>query len=137
MMADYHLTTIFCDDIRQEINGKFTLVGCYNSQLLVSDFPFTLPRLAIHFILECEDESPAPAGDITLQVFQDEREIFRVDADIPVADAAATAGLPKRFNGGFNFGPISLEGDSIIRFELTLPSKEILRATPLHIAKRP
>lgn len=30
----------FCDDIRQEINGKWILIGCYGSNMVVSSFPY-------------------------------------------------------------------------------------------------
>ncbi len=40
--------TIFCDDIRQEILGKITLVGVYSSELTIfSATPVLLPRLAM------------------------------------------------------------------------------------------
>lgn len=42
----YGITT-FCDDIRHEINGKLTLVGCYASSLKFNGPPpGTLPTLA-------------------------------------------------------------------------------------------
>lgn len=36
---------IFCDDIRHEVTGKFTLVGCYSDHLLVAEVPTALPKL--------------------------------------------------------------------------------------------
>lgn len=33
MIAEPYGTTIFCDDIRHEVNGKLTLVGCYSAVL--------------------------------------------------------------------------------------------------------
>src|SRR4026209_733073 len=35
----------FCDDVRQEIGNKFSLMGCYGTDLYVPSFPFTLPWL--------------------------------------------------------------------------------------------
>lgn len=41
--------SIFCDDIRNEINGKLTFVGCYNGAMFVSgEFPVMLPKLCAH-----------------------------------------------------------------------------------------
>ena len=38
--------TIFCDDIRHEITGKTTLVGKYDSAMIVSgDLPVTIPQI--------------------------------------------------------------------------------------------
>lgn len=39
---------VFCDDVRQEIDGKLTLVGVYNGNLTVfGGFPAVLPRLCV------------------------------------------------------------------------------------------
>lgn len=37
---------IFCDDIRQEQNGKLLLIGVYTGTMVISSFPFT-GRLSI------------------------------------------------------------------------------------------
>lgn len=42
--------SIFCDDIRNEIGGKLSFIGCYNSVMFIpSEFPFTLPKFCVHF----------------------------------------------------------------------------------------
>ena len=30
----------FCDEVRQEINGKYILIGCYGGSIITSHFPF-------------------------------------------------------------------------------------------------
>lgn len=42
-----HLTALYCDDIRQEVGGKFTLVGVYQNVLYVDSFPVSLPKLGV------------------------------------------------------------------------------------------
>lgn len=42
------LAVIFCDDIRVETGNKFTLVGCYGADLLLPQFPATLPKLGAY-----------------------------------------------------------------------------------------
>ncbi|MGH8243004.1 MAG: DUF6941 family protein [Steroidobacteraceae bacterium] len=44
-----HRTVIaqFCDDVRQEIGNKFSLMGCYGADLYVPAFPITLPKLCV------------------------------------------------------------------------------------------
>ena len=40
--------TTFCDDIRMEVNGKLTLVGCYSTELYAtSNFPIIIPKLCL------------------------------------------------------------------------------------------
>lgn len=38
---------LFCDDVRQEVNGKVTYVGVYGPDMLVTRFPVTLPKLCV------------------------------------------------------------------------------------------
>jgi hypothetical protein len=42
----------FCDDVRQEIGNKFSLMGCYGTDLYVPAFPFKRPfeRLALRLV---------------------------------------------------------------------------------------
>jgi len=42
-----HLTSLFCDDIRQEIGGKLTFIGVYNNILYIDSFPAAIPRLGV------------------------------------------------------------------------------------------
>jgi hypothetical protein len=47
-IPDIYGNTIFCDDIRLELEGKITYVGTYTGTLLVKlDFPVTLPKFCI------------------------------------------------------------------------------------------
>ena len=40
--------TVFCDDLRFELDGKITLVGSYNGTMLIrGEFPITLPKFAV------------------------------------------------------------------------------------------
>lgn len=44
-----HGYSIFCDDIRNEVGGKLSFIGCYNSVMFTSpDMPFILPKFCIH-----------------------------------------------------------------------------------------
>lgn len=45
-------SVIFCDDIRNELGGKVSLMGIYGTHVLVSSMPLTIPRLCIHFNIE-------------------------------------------------------------------------------------
>lgn len=45
--TDPFATTIFCDDIRAEIGGKFSYMGVYFGVMYVMTFPIILPKLCI------------------------------------------------------------------------------------------
>lgn len=39
--------TDFCDDVREEVGGKFSLIGVYRSDLIVKKIPIVLPKFCI------------------------------------------------------------------------------------------
>lgn len=44
---DVYGFTLFCDDIRQEVDGKLTYIGVYSADMVVHvPFPVTLPKFA-------------------------------------------------------------------------------------------
>jgi hypothetical protein len=60
MIKYFHVT--FCDDIRHEINGKISFIGCYSQVLLVPSFPFRLPKICVAYHLL--DTMPEGSTDI-------------------------------------------------------------------------
>lgn len=48
----------FCDDVRQEIGNKFSLMGCYGTDLYVPTFPITLPKLCVFVHVRTPREQP-------------------------------------------------------------------------------
>jgi hypothetical protein len=53
--------TQFCDDIRQEVDGKISLIGVYGADLVLPDFPATILQLCIMIrFFESEQHSDMP-----------------------------------------------------------------------------
>ena len=50
MTSERFVLTLYCDDIREEVGGKISLIGCYGSELVVSQpaGPVVLPKLCAH-----------------------------------------------------------------------------------------
>jgi hypothetical protein len=48
----------FCDDVRQEIGNKFSLMGCYGTDLYLPSFPMTLPKLCVFVHVRTPREQP-------------------------------------------------------------------------------
>src|SRR5437016_2130339 len=55
-MAISQKSTIMCDEIRREDNGKLLLIGVYQDAMLSSQFPFVLPGLT--FLMKLESDRP-------------------------------------------------------------------------------
>jgi hypothetical protein len=51
MNENRSLTSIFCDDVRQEIGNKHSLMGIYGLDLFVDQIPAILPKLCIVIII--------------------------------------------------------------------------------------
>lgn len=41
-------SSTFCDDLRQEVGGKYSLLGIYTGYLYVETFPISIPKFCIH-----------------------------------------------------------------------------------------
>jgi hypothetical protein len=76
-MADERFITVqFCDDIRQEVGNKFSLIGCYGPSMLVNVFPVIFPKLCMQ-VRAC---TPAtrPFQQLVIRVFKDDQVILEV-----------------------------------------------------------
>ncbi len=58
MTAQRTVIAQFCDDVRQEIGNKFSLMGCYGTDLYVPAFPITLPKLCVFVHVRTPRERP-------------------------------------------------------------------------------
>src|SRR5262245_49177154 len=60
--------TIFCDDIRQEVGNKASLMGIYGSDLLVHQaFPTAMHRMG--FYINYREDPYAPLNNMTLCIY--------------------------------------------------------------------
>lgn len=55
---------VFCDDIRQEMGGKITLVGIYQGQCLVPAIPCSLAKLCVSITISAPRSSPPKAVQV-------------------------------------------------------------------------
>jgi len=53
-MAITHKYTLMCDEVRQEVSGKFIVIGLYTPGITVPQFPIVLPVLTFFICLESD-----------------------------------------------------------------------------------
>lgn len=59
--------TIFCDDIRQEVGGKFSCIGIYASKMILhKPFPFRLPKFG--FVITYRQKISVPLKNVVIKV---------------------------------------------------------------------
>ena len=125
------LSGIFCDDIRQEIRGKRTLVGCYTGTMEVSDFPVVLPKLCIVAIVQGSTDKPF--RNIKLVVLKDDEQLL--EGQLPVPDAPnASANAMQRFDVQFVLSPFNVDAPCTLRVRAHVDDEEI-RGLALTICK--
>lgn len=65
--------SVFCDDIRQEINGKLTLVGCYQGSIIFfSEAPSQYPKFCIFPTIQIPSELDFEYFNIYIEVVKDD-----------------------------------------------------------------
>lgn len=73
----------FCDDIRQEIGNKFSLIGCYGDQMIIDKLPATLPKFGI--VVKVFTGTDRPFSHLLVRALMND-EIL-AELEIPVATA--------------------------------------------------
>jgi len=68
--------SIFCDDIRNEVNGKASFMGVVGSLLYVNTFPCVLPKLCILITAMTDNENPF--RELSFKVLVDDESAFDV-----------------------------------------------------------
>jgi hypothetical protein len=79
MTAQRTIIAQFCDDVRQEIGNKFSLMGCYGTDLYVPSFPITLPKLCAFVYVRTPRE--APFQRLTLRLVRGEEVLSELVAN--------------------------------------------------------
>ncbi|MET4160496.1 hypothetical protein ABIE61_000310 [Marinobacterium sp. MBR-111] len=98
-MDDISLYGLFCDDIRQEISGKVSLIGMYGTHMYVPVMPIKLPKLCVHFSLRFPlVHKPV---DIAVTVKNGDRQIHEVKVE-GYQNGESIEGAMQELNGGFD-----------------------------------
>ena len=87
MSVNFSCVSIFCDDIRHEINGKISLMGIYGDIMYVPDFPFAVPKICAFFEVRVQPDLQN-AMDATLTVMKGAEKISSITLPISSWDGA-------------------------------------------------
>ncbi|MCR4303837.1 MAG: hypothetical protein NUV63_06370 [Gallionella sp.] len=123
------LTAIFCDDIRQEIGGKLSFMGCYQGELIVPMAPVALPKLCLYATIWTPKDRPFKS--LMLRVVQDDdKELARLEipevglAEVSlILDETATR---KTVSTAIVFSPFAIEKPTSLRLMATTEEGEII-----------
>jgi hypothetical protein len=89
---------IVCEDVREEIGGKKSLIGVFPGDILVPQFPITL-QLALYF--EYKPEKIGSSTTLEFRLMQDDTEMAkgRAVTQLGITDEIAAVILPRGLAG--------------------------------------
>ncbi|NLM16742.1 MAG: hypothetical protein GX221_03365 [Candidatus Riflebacteria bacterium] len=124
---------IFCEDIRHEVGGKFTLVGVISNNLWTQEFPLVIPKLCLFM----EWEGVTKDATVALNIIPpkglkapDTKPIMKIghQPGINARSIMALAGFPFQEPGEYTFS-LECDGKTIasetIKVEKYEPSKHV------------
>jgi hypothetical protein len=125
--------TIFCDDIRQEIGNKQSLMGIYGTEMHVhKPFPTAMHRMGFHIVLR--EDLDAPLTNMTLCIFLpgDEKdkptykaEIERSAGQIPPPPPNSDPSTRRMFALNVVLNPVVLKEPGHIRVRMLVGNEEV------------
>lgn len=139
------LATIFCDDIRQEVGGKISLIGVYNGVMYVPQFPVTLPKLWLMASLTMPRKEPPKS--LTIRVTKNDEPLADLDATPEYLEELANARDPVvsvpndlqrvvTSQAQLCFAPLVIDKPTLLRVVATTDQGEV-RGLGLQIQQQP
>lgn len=110
----------FCDDIRQEVGGKTTLVGVYQEVLIPDEIPCIIPKLCIFMTIITEHD----IADVPIEVKYDEIILFsnKVTCEIQKNEWSDYV-LMHRASLNIIFTPVHLQKEGAIEVRVKIGNK--------------
>lgn len=79
MSVERQAVAIFCDDVRQEVNGKLSFMGCYAGVMEVASFPSIAPKLVV--FVRASTVASKPFKRLTVRVLNGDELVG--EGDVP------------------------------------------------------
>ena len=130
----------FCDDIRNEVNGKISLMGIFGSLMYLPQFPAVLPKLCA--LVTASTPIDRPFQSVSFKGVMDGNVLFDLALDSSQMEQMDQgAGLiqdPKRFEAKAMvvLSPLHIAAPSKIKISIVADGEE-LECTGLQISQAP
>jgi hypothetical protein len=132
--------SVFCDDIRNEVNGKISLMGIFGSLMYLPDFPAVLPKLCA--VVTASTPIDRPFQSVSFKGVMDGNVVFDLALDSSQMEQMRQGlGLfedPKRLEAKAMvvLSPLHIAAPSKIKISIVADGEEI-ECTGLQISKAP
>jgi hypothetical protein len=136
-----HLYTLFADDLRQEVSGKTTMVGIYQAQMLVSQLPITIPKLAVLMMAITPIEKPFQKLTFVLLKDNELFQSYDISPDVLVppknlSQEDANESHVIEIQMGAIISPLVLEEECILRSQI-ITEEGIMAGRSLRVSRNP
>ena len=138
-----YLHSLYCDDIRHEINGKISYVGVYHGKLLVPSVPVVVPKLCVAiFAVTSANE---PFKKFSLKILKNDEKLVEQEISSEQlnqsSDVSGSTTNDKQdkiqvLNFLFQFSPFPIESNMKLRVRADTDKGE-LRAPGLIVEQAP
>lgn len=127
-----HLDVIYCDDIRNEVGNKFSLMGIYTRELTIPKAPLLLPRLCIVVKVVTDINDPFESLVVRVVKIKDGKETELLStgllpmpllSDLPAPDEDTTSMFIQM---QFVLSPFQIEEEATLRVKATTEREELL-----------
>jgi hypothetical protein len=123
-VPDFYGYSIFCDDIRLEIDGKVTYVGAYTSGILLvkTDFPVTLPKFCVAIFFNQKKGLFKPSLRIQIYLPGDTDEKASIEAEVTAQEPPSIGNPENReytmFGSNMVFAPFTIDQPGRIKVRI-------------------
>lgn len=112
---------IFCDQVRQEVGNKFSIMGIYDEQVLVEPGTTIVPQLSVYIRMDSQDILGLKAG-IKIKYLDN-------DTGTDFESLQPLAASSKHVNMVFNISPLRVKGRTSIEVFMCSDASETLIAS--------
>ena len=129
MKASRIVLSQFCDDIRQEVGNKYSLMGCYGNELIVEKLPVLLPKLCVQVRVITPIDKPFYKLIIRAKMNSDiiaEMNVISGDITTPPIPSGIDKPVRTELSVMMTFSPLQIAEPSKLRIEAEADD-EILR----------
>jgi len=139
-----NLQVLYCDDIREEMGNKLSLMGVYANDLLVPKLPATISKLCVAVRLAIPVKSKL-SSDITLEVAKTQKgkKAPEILATAPIAAKQVKQAKTQAFAGNdfllqvnFMIGPLSFDHEFTLSVK-AIVGKQVLEGASLQVRQIP
>lgn len=107
---------VLCDDIRDEIRNKRSLMGAYSGNIIVNKMPVTLSKMCVYVFL---NKIKRKFENIHIQIIIPKSKVHKLEMKAPAA-----IDVGKNISLGIILSPLKIEGEGNSRIELKFDDDE-------------